>query len=164
MTEKYTASSSKISIGWCEWCELPDFDIPYIKAKIDTGAKTSSLHAFDIERITKKGKPYVRFSIHPVQFNDVITFKRTAEIIDERSVMSSNGQKEKRYVIATSLQMGDLMWGIELTLSNRDPLRYRLLLGREALRKNVVIHPGKSCLQYKPNEEAVRRLYRARMR
>jgi ribosomal protein S6--L-glutamate ligase len=138
-------------IGWREWCQLPDLRLPLIKAKIDTGAKTSALHAFDITPFTKKGVDYVRFLIHPIQGNNTVTRTCTAKIKDKRVVTSSNGSRESRYVVDTQLQFQDLddAWNIELTLSNREPLRYRMLLGREALRDFLIINPNKSFLQGK---------------
>lgn len=139
---------NKILIGWQEWCALPDLHVKYIKAKVDTGAKTSSLHAFNIREFYKNKKKYVAFDIHPVQFNDNIIISTKALVVDERYVMSSNGHNEKRYVIATMLKLGDCKYEIELTLSNRDPLRFRMLLGRDALRPHCIIDPAKiSCLK-----------------
>lgn len=131
-------------MGWREWCGLPTLGIPLIKAKIDTGAHTSAVHAFDIEPFHRAGKLWVKFFIHPVQGNDQIIVPCTARVVDQRAVMSSNGHKEHRYVIETPLQMGAQCWPIELTLSNRDPLRFRILLGRAALRGRVMIDPTHS--------------------
>ena len=141
-------SGKKLLLGWQEWCSLPNLKVQYIKAKVDTGAKTSSLHAFNIKETYKNKKKYVSFDIHPVQFNDDIIVSAKALVVDERYVMSSNGHKEKRYVIATLLTIGNISYTIELTLSNRDPLRFRMLLGRDALRPFCLIDPAKSsCLE-----------------
>lgn len=145
----------KLLIGRSEWCALPNLHIPAIKAKIDTGAKTSAIHAFNIERYTKHGKPYARFDIHPIQSNEKVIVTAKAPIIDERFIMSSNGHMEHRYVISTALIMGDQRWKIELTLSNRDPLRYRMLLGREALNGRVLIDPNITCHQGKLSKSSV---------
>ncbi|MBP9722186.1 MAG: ATP-dependent zinc protease [Gammaproteobacteria bacterium] len=145
-------NKQKIFIGWKEWCALPDLNIMYIRAKIDTGAKTSSLHAYDIHEFYKRNQKYVSFNIHPIQNNEKISIPTTAKIIDERYIMSSNGHKELRYVIATNLILGSKKFLIQLTLSNRDPLRYRMLLGRDALTNNFIIDPGKShCLGRQSN-------------
>ncbi|MDQ2994445.1 MAG: RimK/LysX family protein, partial [Pseudomonadota bacterium] len=127
-----------------EWCQLPDLNLPAIKAKIDTGARTSALHAFNIKPYKQANKDWVNFEIHPIQYNDAVIVKCKAEVIDERSVMSSNGMKEHRYVISTPLKLGSVVWNIELTLSNRDPLKFRMLLGREALKKHTIIDPNRS--------------------
>lgn len=146
-------------VGRNEWCQLPDLHVPAIKAKIDTGAKTSAIHAFDIKTITRKGKKYVHFTIHPIQGNNTVAINCKSCIIDERLVMSSNGHKESRYVIATSLKIGEQVWNIELTLSNRDPLRYRMLLGREALNNRVLIDPSLSLNQGRLNRKKLLDLY-----
>lgn len=135
----------KLLIGRNAWCLLPNLALPLIKAKIDTGAKTSALHAFNINLIKRHKKTYVAFDIHPEQKNNRLVKHCAAPLVDKRRIMSSSGHIEHRYVIQTLLVMGDQSWPIEITLSNRDPLRYRLLLGREALRKRVVIDPNLSC-------------------
>jgi ribosomal protein S6--L-glutamate ligase len=137
----------KMTVGWQEWCALPDLRIPAIKAKVDTGAKTSSLHAFDIEPYRKNRKKYVKFTLHPIQNNDKIQVVSRALVIDERDVISSNGHKERRYVIETALELGDYTWDIEITLSNRDLMKFRMLLGREALAGQVVVDPAKKVAQ-----------------
>lgn len=138
---------NKLLIGWREWCALPALNINEIKAKIDTGARTSALHAFDIEAFRKRGKEHVRFSVHPHQRDDKTVIHCEAKVIDQRYVTSSNGHKEERYVIATQLCLGKACWDIELTLSNRDPLRFRMLLGREAFKHHALIDPSRSYLQ-----------------
>lgn len=148
-------------IGWQEWVGLSELGVPAIKAKIDTGAKTSSLHAFNIRRKKIRRKDYVSFIIHPLQGNNDLELSCCAPIIDVRGVMSSNGSIEQRFVIATTLTLGNKEWKIELTLSNRDPLRFRMLLGREALRGNVIINPSKSLLVKKYTQQELKTLYRA---
>lgn len=137
-----------IHIGWKEWCCLPELELPFVKAKIDTGAKTSALHAFEIEPFQQDGVEYVKFCIHPLQRNNTLTRQCIAKVKDRRHVMSSNGAKEERFVIATTISLGKLApkWMIEITLSDRDPLRFRMLLGREALSHHVMIEPGASYL------------------
>src|SRR5690242_9578726 len=134
--------SSCLIIGWNEWCALPRLGIPSIKAKIDTGAKTSAIHADLIKPYEIKQKKFVKFRIHPLPKRNDISMICHAEVIDQRHVMSSNGHIENRYVITTPIRLGDQEWDIELTLSNRDPLRFRMLLGREALQGHVVIVPN----------------------
>lgn len=138
---------NKLLIGWQEWCSLPDLQVKYIKAKVDTGAKTSALHAFNIKEFIRNKVKYVSFDIHPVQDNDEIVVRTSARVTDERYVMSSNGHREKRYVITTELYLGNHQYDIELTLTNRDSLRFRMLLGRDALKSHCIIDPArKNCL------------------
>lgn len=153
--------TDKIAIGWQEWVSLPELNIPAIKAKIDTGAKTSSLHAFDIEPYQHNGQLYVNFLVHPLQADTSIRIACRAPVIDMRGVMSSNAQIENRYVIKSWLCLGSAKWEIELTLSNRDPLRFRMLLGREALRSKVLIDPSKSLCTANPSKRILKGFYRS---
>ncbi|MAZ38686.1 MAG: hypothetical protein CMF49_01065 [Legionellales bacterium] len=139
----------KFLIGWEEWCGLPKLGLPIIKAKVDTGARTSAIHAFDIMSFIKNKEVWVEFNIYPLQKNKTVVRHCQAKVIDKRYVMSSNGHKESRYVIETPLQMQDKIWPIQLTLSNRDPLAFRMLLGRQALNGNVIIDPIKSMVTKK---------------
>ncbi|MDF1827754.1 MAG: RimK/LysX family protein [Legionellaceae bacterium] len=148
--KKMIEIQKKLLIGRSEWCALPLLNVPLIKAKIDTGAKTSALHAFNIECDHADGQARVHYDIHPIQGNDDVIVRCTSLVIDQRMIMSSNGHKENRYVISTSLSLGTKTWPIELTLSNRDPLRFRLLLGREALNRRVMIDPNLNYHQDKP--------------
>lgn len=158
------ASQKRLLIGRHEWCELPDLHIPAIKAKIDTGAKTSSLHAFNIKLIKRHHRRYVHFNIHPLQGDEKTLVSCVAPIIDEREITSSNGHKEHRYVIRTTLAINNQAWEIEVTLSNRDPLRYRLLLGREALNGRVLIDPSLSCHQKRITSKKALKIYTAEKR
>lgn len=134
-------------IGWREWCTLPDLGLPAVQAKIDTGAKTSALHAYDIEPFTENGIQYVRFKIHPLPKNNKIERTCIAPLIDRRNVVSSNGERELRYVIATHIQFPTHAVIAELTLTSRHKMAFRLLLGREALRKaRFAVDPAKSLL------------------
>ncbi len=142
-------NKQSVAVGWREWCALPSLGVPLIKAKIDTGARTSAIHAFDITPFKRGGKSWVKFYLHPIQGNNSIIVGCVAEVIDQRSIMSSNGQKEHRYVIQTALQFAEQQWNIELTLSNRDPLRFRILLGRAALQGRTIIDPAHSYLVQK---------------
>ena len=134
----------KVLVGWREWCSLPVLGLPAVKAKIDTGARTSALHAFEIEQIEQDGKPYVRFCIHPLQRHTDLVKACIAPLVDRRPVKTSSGKKEHRFVIKTPIQIGNNRWEIEITLTNRRPMRFRMLLGREALRKRMVVDPGRS--------------------
>ncbi|MDF1757230.1 MAG: RimK/LysX family protein [Legionellaceae bacterium] len=135
-------AKDKLLIGRSEWCSLPELSVPAIKAKIDTGAKTSSIHAFNVKKSQIDNQTWVEFEVHPVPGNDNLIIFCKKLMIDERSIMSSNGLKEVRPVISTTLQLGSREWPIELTLSNREPLKHRMLLGREALAKFVIIDPA----------------------
>lgn len=132
-------------IGFREWISLPNLELPALKAKIDTGAKTSSLHAFEIKLVRRGGKPYVRFKVHPIQKNQDVVVICRAPLIDRRVVTDSGGHKELRYVINTTIQMGTHKKVIELTLTNRESMKYRMLIGREAL-KQFYIDPSQSYL------------------
>lgn len=131
-------------LGWREWARLPELGIDSIKVKLDTGARTSSLHAFDLEQYDRDGRTMVRFEVHPVQRSrrDGVTVE--AIVIDERWVRNSGGQRELRPVIETQLELGGLAWPIELTLTRRDEMGFRMLLGRQALRRRVLVDPGRS--------------------
>lgn len=125
----------KTIIGWEEWCTLPDLGLPAIKAKIDTGAKTSALHAYDIQTHIKDDAEYITFTIHPIQGNNNLERTCTAPLLDQRTITSSNGEREKRYVIATPMTFGQITINAELTLTSRHNMAFRMLLGREALKK-----------------------------
>lgn len=145
-------------VGWQEWVSLPELGLPAVKAKIDTGAKTSSLHAYHIEKFTQRGQPYVRFEVHPIQRNRVVTRLCEAPVIDKRTVKSSSGDKEKRPVIKTQLLLGDVQWEIELNLTNRDTMGFRMLLGREAL-KHMLVNPKHTCLHGKISPQDINLKY-----
>lgn len=123
---------------------MPEFGIPEVKAKIDTGARTSAIHAFNTRRFKKNGQTWVRFKLHPRKRRRKPEVLCEARIVDFREVMSSNGRAERRPVIETDLQLGPYKRKIELTLTNRDQMGYRMLVGREALRKMFVVDPGSS--------------------
>lgn len=159
MKTSFKKYKKRLLIGRAEWCWLNTLKIPAIKVKVDTGAKTSSLHAFDIKPITYRRKDYVSFKVHPLQANNIVTVECKAPILDIRLVMSSNGHQEHRYVISTELGLGDHAWDIELTLSNRDPLRYRMLLGREAMGHHVLVAPDKSMAQGSIEKKYLKQLY-----
>jgi len=143
-TKAVTKKKMKKIIGWREWIRLPDLDVGRIKAKIDTGARTSALHAFDITPFTKNGVDYVRFGVHPIQRQSKPEIICVAAVVDNRRVTDSGGRVEQRYVIRTALKMGTTRWPIELTLTNRDQMGFRMLVGREALRRRYLVDPGRS--------------------
>jgi hypothetical protein len=137
-------SANKIVVGWREWLCLPELGVSHIKAKIDTGARTSALHAFQLERYHQNSKAMVSFTLHPIQRHAEIIQKCESEIIDERWVTDSGGHKEKRYVILSPVRLGGLTWDIEMTLTNRDIMKFRMLLGRTAMKDRIIVDPGKS--------------------
>ncbi len=133
-------------VGWREWVALPNLNISQIKAKVDTGAKTSALHAAYLSFSRKNGKRWVTFTIHPLQRTLEKSKTVTAEVIDSRVVRSSGGHVTIRPVIFTTLKMGKRLVPMELTLVNRDLMGFRLLIGRSVLRKKFIVDPGKSFL------------------
>lgn len=138
-------NAKKITIGWEEWCELPALGLPAIKAKIDTGARTSALHAYDIVPFKKDGKDYAEFKVHPLQRNEDIERVCVAPLVDTRVVISSNGESETRYVILTEMKFGETVIEAELTLTSRHNMTFRMLLGRQALRQaQFIVDPALS--------------------
>lgn len=138
-----------LHVGWREWLALPDLGLPAIKAKIDTGAKTSALHAFYTEAYEEDGIKMVKFGIHPIQHKLELEVACHAPIKDYRQVSDSGGHKEMRYVIESNVVIGDRQWPIEMTLTNRDTMRFRMLLGRRAMDQRVIVEPGSSYLNGK---------------
>ena len=141
--------NTKLMVGWREWLSLPGLGIGKIKAKVDTGARTSALHAFDVKAYTENGVKMVWFALHPVQGNDEVVLECTAEVIDQRWVSDSGGHREKRYVICTDVVIGEHSWPIEITLTNRDNMKFRMLLGRTAMEDRVTVDPSASYLMGK---------------
>lgn len=133
---KYRA---KTIIGWREWCALPDLKLPGVVAKIDTGAKTSCLHAFRIKNFVRDGEEWLRFYVHPIQRHRHPEILCEARLADERTVTSSNGKAENRPVISTRFKMGKHTFATELTLTNRDEMGFRMLIGRRALARRFIV-------------------------
>jgi ribosomal protein S6--L-glutamate ligase len=147
-------------IGWKEWFGLDSLSLPAIKGKIDTGAKTSSLHAFNIESFYLENVEYVKFEIHPLQKNKLLACNCVARVIDRRMVSDSSGKKEKRFVIESDLRIGKTKIRIELTLANRDTMAFRMLLGRDAVKQSkMLVDSSKSFLQGKLKRKEIIRTY-----
>lgn len=140
------SAKAKDTIGWREWVMFPDLGIRKVKAKIDTGARTSSLHAWNIRPITRDGREWVEFELHPVQRDNTVRLQAAAPVVDRREIRSSSGHQETRYVISTPVVIGDCSHSIELTLTNRDEMGFRVLLGRTALRGRYLVDSGRSYL------------------
>lgn len=135
---------AKCTAGWREWVALPDLGVARIKAKLDTGARTSAIHAFDIETFERDGASWVRFVIHPLQRDDSEARTCEAPIVDHRRVRNSGGRAESRYFITTTLALGEEQWPIEIGLANRDEMGFRMLVGRAALKGRLIVDPGGS--------------------
>ncbi len=153
--------SPKKVIGWKEWFNLECLGLPAIKGKIDTGAKTSSLHAFNIENFYIEDVEYVKFDLHPLQKNKTLERRCIARVIDHRMVCDSGGKKEKRPVIESELSIGEIKMTIEITLANRDSMAFRMLLGRDAVKQGkFLVDVSRSFLQGKIKKNKILYLYR----
>ncbi|MGH2665644.1 30S ribosomal protein S6--L-glutamate ligase [Flavobacterium sp.] len=151
--------SEKAIVGSEEWCSFPTLKIPFIKARVDSGAKTSALHAVNIKIFQKHGTDWIQFDINPLQNNEKAVIHCEAQLIDQRVVKSSSGFREKRYVIRTELHLGDDTWSVELTLTNRDSMGYRMLLGREAMLGRLIVDPEKKFQLGQPSAENLKTHY-----
>lgn len=136
----------KLVAGWREWVSLPDLGIDTIKAKLDVGARTSALHAYDIVPFEEQGRKRVRFRVHPFQGRDDHEVLCEADLVGRRSIKNSGGVVEDRWVIRTSIRMGGVEWPIDITLTNRSRMRFRMLLGRAAMKRHLLVNPGRSFL------------------
>jgi hypothetical protein len=145
------------TLGWREWIALPDWDVAHLKAKIDTGARTSSLHAFGLEWFDRGGNPWVRFEIHPLQRSVASSLVAETAVIATRDVKSSSGDSEHRPVVRTTLVIAGRPVVAEITLTRRDEMGFRMLVGREALRNRFVVDPGVSYLGGRPDKSVRRR-------
>lgn len=131
-------------VGWREWVSLPALGVPALKAKIDTGARTSALHVTQLESFFENERQQVRFVLHPLRKRPALALHCQAEVVDERLVSDSGGHREKRLVIRTLLRLGGVEWPIEMTLTNREDMLFRMLLGRTAMYRRLLVDPARS--------------------
>jgi ribosomal protein S6--L-glutamate ligase len=157
-------SLNKIIIGSEEWCSLPQLKIPAIKARVDSGAKTSALHAVNIVPFKKNGDPWVSYDVHPIQNDGKTTIHCESPVVDRRSVKSTSGISEMRYVIKSTLAIAESTWEIELTLTNRDSMGYRMLLGRQAMGGKMLVDPESSFLLGDRSIDLLNQVYSAHIK
>jgi hypothetical protein len=151
-----TTDLSPTHAGWREWVSLPGIAVPWIKAKLDTGARTSAIHAFGIEQFEKNGGTWVRYSIHPWQKTDAGAVEVESRVHDRRTVRSSSGFADDRFVVMMDIRLVTRTITAEVTLSRRDEMGFRMLVGRQALRQGFVVDPGRSYLGGRPPRRARR--------
>ena len=149
----------KIILGSEEWCSFPELGIPAIKARVDSGAKTSALHAVNIAPFVKNEVNWVKFDINPIQNNQKTVIHCEALLIDKRIVKSSSGFREQRYVIQTNITIGNESWAIEMTLTNRDSMGFRMLLGREAMSGRILVDPEQKYVLGQTSAENLKDFY-----
>ena len=152
-------TAARLTVGWREWVALPTLGLPAIKAKVDTGARTSALHAHFVVPCQEGGRRRVRFGVHPVQRRTDLSVTCTADVADRRVVRDSGGHEEPRYVIVVPVRLGELEWPVEVTLTDRDTMGFRMLLGRSAMRGRLRVDPDASFLLGRV--DAAERLYDA---
>ena len=151
-----TTEPTPVVVGWREWVGLPQAGLDWVKAKIDTGARSSAIHAFDLEVVERDGAEWVRFSVHPWQKSDEDHVELTLPVLDRREVRSSNGQVEQRYAVSLDVTLAGRTITTVMTLSNRDEMGFRMLIGREALERGFLVDSSRSYAGGKPRR-AVRR-------
>ena len=149
--------AERATVGWREWVALPDWGVDAIKAKIDTGARTSALHAYDIEIGERDGQTVATFAIHPWQDSSSDHVLVEAPLLDRREVRSSSGAARLRPVVLTTVELAGQLVPIEVTLTRRDEMGFRMLIGRQALRRRFVVDPGRSYLGGKPPRSIIDR-------
>ncbi len=158
-----TTESPKLLIGSEEWCGFPSLNIPAIKARVDSGAKTSSLHAINIQTFRRGKSTWASFDVHPLQDDRRAVVHCEAEVIDKRNVKSSSGDTQRRVVIKVPMSLGGRSWNVEVTLTNRDSMGYRMLLGREAMMGRMLVDPADSFLLGVQHAADLKALYKAQV-
>lgn len=152
--------NTKMVAGSEEWVSLPGLGLPKIKVRVDSGAKTSALHAVNITPFQRNGEPWVSFDVYPIQFDGKRVTHCEAQVVDMRHIKSSTGTREMRYVVKTHIKVNEDAWEVEISLTNRDSMGYRMLLGREAMKGKMLVDPESSFLFGSLDKESVERLYR----
>lgn len=142
--KKLKSVTPKLVAGWREWAQLPDLHVEKIKVKLDTGAKTSALHAFKLKPFIKDGEDWIQFDVHPIQDNETITKTCCCPIVDYRWITSSSGHRQKRYIIQTTVCIGEYLSLIEISLAKRDEMGFRMLIGRNALKRKILVDSSHS--------------------
>lgn len=145
-------------VGNAEWCALPELKVPAIRTRIDSGAKTSSIHAINIREFYKGQERWVEYEIHPLRIHTEIFVKCQSKVVDYRMVKSSTGVSQPRYVISTTIEMGGKRWPIEMTLANRRTMGYQMLLGREAM-NHILINPAEGFRLTRYSKKQIRNFY-----
>ena len=154
-----SVNNEKLVVGSEEWCAFPSLGIPAIRARVDSGAKTSALHAFNIHAFKRAGQSWVSFDVHPLQSNRKVAVSCEAPVIARRSIRNTSGSSEKRYVVRVPMRLGEHTWDIEITLANRDSMGYRMLLGREAMENRILVDPSSSSMLGRLSDPQVKELY-----
>ncbi|MDX1654477.1 MAG: RimK/LysX family protein [Candidatus Competibacteraceae bacterium] len=154
--------ADKLIVGWREWLALPVLGVPAIKAKVDTGARTSALHVFDLRTVQRSGRPWVAFQLHPLRRRLDLIIACEAELVDERLVRDSGGHQERRLVIETPIRLGESQWPVEITLTNREDMRFPMLLGRTAMAGRLAVDPECSFTTGRPPRSTYPRKKRSR--
>lgn len=146
-----------LKLGWREWVGMPELGIDQLKAKLDTGARTSALHATGIRPFSENGSQRIEFNVHPRRSKNDIVTRCTADVVDQRMVKNSGGQQERRWVIRTPITIGSHTWPIEITLTARDNMRFEMLLGRTAIKGRATVNPARSYLVGRKRRKSVKK-------
>ncbi len=144
-------------VGWREWVTLPDLGVPWIKAKLDTGARTSAIHAHHLRIVEEHGADWAEFEVHPWQRSSIDAVACRAPLVDRRTVRSSTGHEDQRPVVLLTLELAGRARPVEVTLTRRDEMGFRMLVGRQALRPIYLVDPGRSYLGGRPPKDVRRR-------
>lgn len=151
MAVSFAAHPSNTIVGWREWVSLPGLGVPWVKAKLDTGARTSAIHAFDIAEFRREGETWVRYSIHPWQRSVADATRCESRVVARRAVRSSSGHTQQRYVVQLAIALAGGIFNAEVTLSRRDEMGFRMLIGRELLRRGFLVDSRNSYLGGRPS-------------